>query len=141
MKEINIICNANGTADLTTSSIHIDNENNASKLIIDFSNVPSCIGLDKWVDLILPNDTSLRYDLGNDDIVELSLENFLTVKGYVTVTPFALDTLNDIKIKFYPNKKLKIFYQAEVGEKIIAERDDYIASLVARIEALEAEIL
>ena len=143
MKEISIVCNVDGTAKISSSSITIDNENNASKLIIDFSAVPSCVGLDKWVDIVLSNDTSLRYDLGigvivgSEDIVELDLGNALTISGYAIITPFALDTVNDIKIKFKPDEKLKIIYQAETGEDAVAVRDDYIVALKVSVDKFE----
>ena len=38
MKEINIICFDTGKANLTSEGLHISNENNASKLTIDFTN-------------------------------------------------------------------------------------------------------
>lgn len=140
MKEINVVCDINGLAHVTTKDLHISNEDQASKMIIDFSKITDHTEINKWVDLTLADGTSRRYDLGTSDIVELNLDADLTIPGPLTITPFIWSGLPP-KIKFKPDKSVVIHYQAEAGEIGVTLRDDYIASLEARIKALEDIVL
>ena len=114
MKEINIICFDTGKANLTSEGLHISNENNASKLIIDFTNT-GFADKNKWVDIVLTNGTSVRYDLGVDNVVELSLGYDETVPGEIIITPFILE--GDFKVKYITNYNAIIRYQEEAMDE------------------------
>ena len=139
MKEISVVCKPVGIATVTVAEEYISNENNATKIEFDFTAMTDYLGLPKWVDLILSNNTSLRYDLGVSDSPELELGNIVTFKGKMIITPFILDTVNDIKVKFKSSDNVYFYNQVEAGEEVVALRDDYIVSLVDRIEQVEED--
>ena len=140
MKLINIICNPNGIANVTTSDVHISNESLSSKFVIDFSAITDFLGLNKWCDFVLSNGTSIRYDLGVgiDEVVELELSTQITVPGVVIITPFLYDGIAT-KIKFRTDKNLVIYDQPEAGDQEAPIRDDYIFDLAARIDDLDGQ--
>ena len=140
MKQINIVCHAKGTANVTTEDIHISNEDLASKIVIDFSELSEYTETNKWLDIKLGDGTSLRQDMGTGDIVELEMDQEITIPGVMILSPFIWDGLPP-KIKFRPDKNIVIHYQPESGEAGVILRDDYIASLEARIKALEDIVL
>jgi len=130
MKLINIKCFDNGSAELTTSDLHISSENKASKLVIDFSET-IYQNSSKWVDLILSNGTSLRYELGNSSIVEHELLDEETIAGVLKITPFVIE--NDRKIKYIPNYDVIIKKQPDAGDNEAPQRDDYIFNVVKNV--------
>lgn len=140
MKSIEIVCYPDGHATLVSTDIHIADEKNASKIKIDFSNLDEEFSdTEKWCDVITSDDTSLRYDLGTEEIVEFYLDNSLTVQGALIITPFITIGL-DTKIKFKPNQQVVIRTQADAGDSEAPGRDDYIFGLEGRIEVLEEEV-
>lgn len=130
MKLINIKCFDNGSAELTTSDLHISSENKASKLVIDFSET-IYQNSSKWVDLILSNGTSLRYELGNSSIVEHELLDEETIAGVLKITPFVIE--DDRKIKYIPNYDVIIKKQPDAGDNEAPQRDDYIFNVVKNV--------
>jgi len=137
MKSINIICYDTGRASIESSDLHINNENNASRMTIDFTNTEQ-LGVNKWVDLVAKDGTSLRYDLGLDDTVILDLTYPSTIAGELIITPFVYDGLN--KIKYIPSHNVVIRNQAEAGTVDVILRDDFIFDLEQRVVALEEEV-
>lgn len=137
MKKINVVCFDRGIATVTTADINIDNEHKATTLEIDFSNTsyPEHI---KWVDLILSNGTSLRYELGETPVVTLELTYELTIKGEMIITPFLYDGLR--KIKYKTDSTIIIHEQKEAGTSNVVFRDDYIFQLEQRVQALELKV-
>lgn len=149
MKEIQVICKKTGIANITTNDVPVSNESKATKLVIDFSDLTDNPGMNKWVDLIMADGTSLRYDLGVgvDEIVEKELDYPESIPGPMTITPFMYDGVPP-KIKFRTDKTIRIYRQEEAGTLEAIERDDYIfelnskvTSLEERIEILEGQIL
>ena len=145
MKQITVICKADGTAIVTTSYVHSENENKASKFVIDFTALSELYpDWDKWVDLVIDGEDdiySFRYDLGAGTIVdeklivekELEYEN--TIAGQMTITPFLYDGVT--KVKFKSNRKIDIVKNLEAGDLAAVERDDYIFSLATFQEQFE----
>jgi hypothetical protein len=131
MKKITVKCYNEGYATLTTSDFHIENENNATQLEIDYSGT-TLKDKEKWVDLIMSDGTSLRYDLGFDEIVLLSLEYPTTIKGFMTITPMIYDGLE--KHKFKTNAKVMIYEQPEAGSSEAIARDDFIFQLKLQVD-------
>jgi len=136
MKEIHIKCFDDGYATIVQTAFTIDNENNATQLIIDYSET---IHKDKnkWVDLIMADGTSLRYDLGVAEIPTLNLTYAMTIPGYMTVTPLIYD--GDIKEKYITNFKIKIHEQEEAGNGEAISRDDYIFDLKQQVDTWDAK--
>jgi len=133
MKIIKVICKATGTAIVTTNEVHSDNENKASKIVIDFFELAEAYpDWNKWVDIIIDGDDniySMRYDLGTDIVVEKELEYENTIAGQMTITPFLYDGIT--KVKFKINRKIDIVKNLEAGNLAALQRDDYIFSLAA----------
>jgi hypothetical protein len=136
-KKITVVCYDTGLALVNTEDFNIHNENNASVIEIDFSNT-SYQGENKWVDLVLADGTSLRYDLGIEDVVEAPLTYATTVPGQMIVTPFIYDGVN--KIKYKSDQTVLIYEQEEAGDEAAVERDDYIADLEKRVKELEDKV-
>lgn len=133
MKQINVVCKASGIAIVTTSDVHSENENKASKIVIDFTEVAETFpDWNKWVDIIIEgedDDYSMRYDLGTEATVEYELLYENTIAGKMTITPFVYDGVT--KSKFKANRKIDIVKNVEAGDQDAIERDDYIFSLEA----------
>lgn len=133
MKIIKVICKAIGTAIVTTGEVHSENENKASKIVIDFTELALAYpDWNKWVDIVVDGEDdiySMRYDLGTEIIVEKELEYENTIAGHMTITPFLYDGIT--KIKFKSNRKIDIIKNLEAGNLAAVERDDYIFSLAA----------
>jgi hypothetical protein len=133
MKIIKVIIKAIGTAIVTTGEVHSENENKASKIVLDFTEVAEAYpDWNKWVDIIVDGEVdiySMRYDLGTDIIVEKELEYENTLAGHMTITPFLYDGVS--KIKFKSNRKIDIIKNLEAGNLAAVQRDDYIFSLAA----------
>lgn len=137
MKNITVTVYKNGTAKMTSEDLHIDIENNASKLTIDFTDIAEDYpDIGKWVDIITSDNGAYRYDLGTDIIVSMDLRYENTVKGSVIITPFIYDGVS-VKVKFVNRNILTIYNQPEAGDVEIAERDDYIFDLAERVKRLE----
>lgn len=136
MKKISIKCDDNGYAILTTSDIVVDNENKATEIEIDYSSTQYSES-PKWVDIILQNGTSYRYDLGDEPIVTLEMDSRLTLKGFITITPIVYDGTK--KIKYKTNKKVEIYYQEEAGSQEAIERDDFIFQLKDQVDTWDVQ--
>ncbi|AUD65382.1 hypothetical protein BK011_06650 [Tenericutes bacterium MZ-XQ] len=136
MKEIHIKCFDGGYATLTQESFTVDNENNATKLYIDYSET---IHKDnnKWVDLIMADGTSLRYDLGLEQIPTLDLTYAMTIPGYMIISPLIYD--GDIKEKYVTNFKVRVHEQPEAGSSESINRDDFIFSLKQQVDTWDAK--
>jgi hypothetical protein len=134
MKEISIVCKPNGIAILSTSDIHSNTENNASQLKIDFTECTDYLGENKWVDIVCSDGTSLRYDLGTDDIVYKSLEYADTIEGELKITPFIYNGLA-IKAKYKTNKSILIYKVAESGSQSAIQRDDYVFEMKENVDS------
>jgi hypothetical protein len=136
MKEISIKCYDDGYATIDHTAFTIDNENNATQIIIDYSGT---IHKDrnKWLDLIMADGTSLRYDLGIEQIVTFDLKYANTIPGYMTITPLIFD--GDIKEKYKTNVKVMIHEQEEAGNSEAADRDDFIFSLKQQVATWDAK--
>lgn len=141
MKTINVVCKKTGIANVTTSDVPISNESKATKLVIDFSDLTENTGMDKWVDLIMADGTSLRYALGVgvNEIVEKELDYPESVPGPMIITPFMYDGLQT-KIKFRTDKTIRIYKQAEAGTLEAIDRDDYIFELNSKVTTLEGRV-
>ena len=136
MKKITVKCYNEGYATVTTSDFHIENENNATQLEIDFSET-TYKDKEKWVDLVMSDGTSLRYDLGLAEIVTLDLDYATTVKGFMTITPIIYDGLE--KHKYKTNAKVMIYEQPEAGSSEAVIRDDYIFQLKLQVDTWDAK--
>jgi hypothetical protein len=134
MKQINVMCKPSGVAIVTTSDVHIDNESNASKIVIDFTLCLDYLGENKWVDLVMGDGTSLRYDLGTEDIVTKELEYQNTIAGEMVITPFIYNGLV-IKIKFKPNRSILIYKVIEAGNGETLQRDDYVFEMKENVDS------
>ncbi|MDA3779719.1 MAG: hypothetical protein PF487_05770 [Bacteroidales bacterium] len=134
MKKISIVCYDSGKAKVTTSDVVINNENNATELEIDFSGTLYA-SENKWVDIVLSDGSSLRYDLGVGEIVTKDLEYPDTIAGEIIFTPFIYDGVN--KIKYRTNYSIIVYKQKEAGTSSAIERDDYIFELKERVDAWE----
>jgi len=135
-KSISVTCYNSGLAKVCTEDFNINNENNASLIKFDFTNT-AYLGENKWVDIVLPDGTSLRYDLGPEDYIEFSMEYPVTVAGEMTITPFVYDGIN--KIKYRADQTVLIYEVLEAGNQAAVERDDFIFDLEQRVKALEEE--
>jgi|GEM_PF-2787776 len=136
MKKITVKCYNEGYATVTTSDFHIDNENKATQLEIDFSGT-TYKEKEKWVDLIMSDGTSLRYDLGTAEIVTHELVYATSIKGFMTITPFIYDGLE--KHKYKTNTKVMIYEQHEAGSSEAIQRDDYIFQLKLQVDTWDAK--
>ena len=139
MKQIKISCYANGQANLETTDVHIEGEHNATKIVIDYTEA----GYDesqKWCDIITAEGTSLRYELGTDDEVEIEIPSNLTIAGRLKIVPFVTDGLGELKAKFIPNADVVIRQQADAGSEEAPARDDFIAQLKNELEELKNSI-
>lgn len=136
MKKITIKCHDTGYATVTTSALHVENENKATQLEIDYSGT---IHKDKakWVDLIMSDGTSLRYDLGSDEKVTLDLDYAATIQGFMTITPIIYDGI--IKQKYITNTKIMIYEQPEAGSSDAIQRDDFIFQLKVQVDTWDAK--
>ena len=140
MKSLNIVCKPTGIARFTSTDLHISDEHLASKLTLDFSELIGYEAYEKWVDFVLDNGTSLRYNLGIGiaGIVDIELTNQITVPGPVIITPFLYDGIAS-KIKFKTDHNLVITKVEEAGDDEAPLRDDYIFDLAKRIDNLDGE--
>lgn len=138
MKEINVTCYDSGRASVEVSDLHINNENYASVIKINFTNTEQ-LGVNKWVDLVAKDGTSLRYDLGVDDEVEVDMSYPSTIPGELIITPFVYDGVK--KVKYVPNRNIVIRNQEEAGDEAAILRDDYIFDLKQQVDNISAQDL
>ena len=124
MKKINIQCYDNGRATLKTKDVHIESENIASVIEIDFSQTEykNC---QKGVD-IESGSYLLRYLLGNDEVVfkELTYEN--TLPGELVITPFVFDEVNDRKVRYLTDYSAIIHKRRSIASQDAPDNVDLI---------------
>lgn len=115
MKKINIQCYDNGRASLKTKDVHIESENIASIIEVDFSQV-EYKNYQKGLD-IESGSYLLRYFLGNDEVVfkELTYEN--TLPGELVITPFVFDEVNDRKVRYLTDNSVIIHKRRSVASQ------------------------
>lgn len=130
MKEITITCKDGGKAKVKTEDIHLNRENSATKVVLDFSETEYA-DKPKWLDIVSGSGEAFRYDLGDDEKPELELKYENTLSGRVTFTPFIYD--GSIKVKYKTNYDIVIKDQPEAGDKETATRDDFIFELEQRL--------
>jgi hypothetical protein len=126
MKKISVKCYSTGYAAVTTSDLSIENENAATQLEIDYA-VTDYSAEPKWVDLVMSDGTSLRYELGTDPVVTLDLLYPTMIRGEMIITPFVYN--GTLKEKWKTNASVVIHEQKEAGTSDAAQRDDYIFEL------------
>ncbi len=135
MKKINIQCYDNGRATLKTKDIHIESENIASVIEVDFSQV-EYKDYQKGVD-IQSGSYLLRYFLGNDEVVfkELTYEN--TLPGELVITPFVFDEVNDRKVRYLTDNSVIINKRESIASQDVPDNFDVILEDIK--EFLEGE--
>ena len=121
MKIVKVVCKAIGTAIVTTGEVHSENENKASKIVIDFTELAAAYpDWNKWVDIVVDGEDdiySMRYDLGTEIVVEKELEYENTIAGHMTITPFLYDGVTKVKLGFKKERFTDIVKEA-TGTKI-----------------------
>lgn len=124
MKKINIQCYDNGRASLKTKDIHIESENIASIIEVDFSQV-EYKDYQKGLD-IESGSYLLRYFLGNDEVVfkELTYEN--TLPGELVITPFVFDEVNDRKVRYLTDNSVIIHKRRSIASQDVPDNFDLI---------------
>lgn len=124
MKKINIQCYDNGRATLKTKDIHIESENMASIIEVDFSQT-EYKNYQKGVD-IQSGSYLLRYLLGNDEVVfkELTYEN--TLPGELVITPFVFDEVNDRKVRYLTDNSVIIHKRRSIASQDVPDNADLI---------------
>lgn len=130
MKKINIQCYDNGRASLKTKDIHIESENIASIIEVDFSQV-EYKNYQKGLD-IESGSYLLRYFLGNDEVVfkELTYEN--TLPGELVITPFVFDEVNDRKVRYLTDNSVIIHKRRSVASQDVPDNADLILEEVKK---------
>ena len=135
MKKINIQCYDNGRATLKTKDVHIESENIASIIEVDFSQT-EYKNYQKGLD-IKSGSYLLRYFLGNDEIVfkELTYEN--TLPGELVITPFVFDEVNDRKVRYLTDYSVIIHKRTSIASLDVPDNFDVILEEIKRF--LEGE--
>lgn len=103
-KTIEIQCFDNGTATLKTEALHLEGENLASLIRVDFSET-AYKDAEKYLEII-NGKYQARHSLGTDEVVEYVLDYKDTVPGVMIITPFA--AVGDQKVKYKCNYNLTI---------------------------------
>lgn len=124
-KLIKIKCFDDGTAKLTTSALHIEGENLASAIQLDFSET-AFKSATKFVDII-NGKYKARYELGDAEIVEHDLSYEDTTPGCMVITPFIFDGMS--KAKYKPNFSVQITRQPDVTTENKPNTGDYLLEL------------
>ncbi len=130
MKKINIQCYDNGRATLNTKDVHIESENIASIIEVDFSQI-EYKDYQKGID-IQSGSYLLRYFLGNDEVVfkELTYEN--TLPGELVITPFVFDEVNDRKVRYLTDYSVIIHKRRSIASQDVPDNVDLILEEIQR---------
>lgn len=106
MKEIAIKCYSSGRAKVRTKDVHVENENLATQIKIDFTET-GYENYEKGVDLKTKQNL-LRYFLGRDPVVIKELEYENTIWGEMVITPFVFSEENNLKARYLTDYSITI---------------------------------
>jgi len=131
VKTIDIKCFNNGSATLTTPDLHLEGENLASLIKVDFSET-TYKDAEKYIDIV-NGKYQARHRLGTAEVVEYALDYKDTVPGTMIITPIA--AIGEQKVKYKCNYNLTITRLPDVTTEIRPDDvGDYLISLQRAID-------